>query len=108
MIAGGPVVVLVAALLCAAAAMVTAQKASNVTAFSANYRPETINWDLNAAKVACARLDAGKPLSWRSKYGWTAFCGPVGPVGEAACGHCLNVSLFEYGYISSRHAMNDR
>ncbi|GJN25241.1 hypothetical protein PR202_gb13041 [Eleusine coracana subsp. coracana] len=26
------------------------------------------------------------------KYGWTAFCGPVGPRGQAACGRCLLVT----------------
>ncbi|MBA0618870.1 hypothetical protein Godav_028148 [Gossypium davidsonii] len=35
--------------------------------------------------------DANKPYSWRSKYGWTAFCGPVGPSFPAACGRCLRV-----------------
>ena len=29
------------------------------------------------------------PLSWRSKYGWTAFCGPAGPRGQDSCGKCL-------------------
>ncbi|KDP45697.1 hypothetical protein JCGZ_17304 [Jatropha curcas] len=37
-------------------------------------------------------LGAGKPLAWRQKYGWTAFCGPVGPQGQAACGKCLRVT----------------
>ncbi|KAK8329004.1 hypothetical protein V6Z11_A11G289400 [Gossypium hirsutum] len=27
-----------------------------------------------------------EPYSWRSKYGWTAFCGPVGPSFPADCG----------------------
>ncbi|VAH21654.1 unnamed protein product [Triticum turgidum subsp. durum] len=27
--------------------------------------------------------------AWRSKYGWTAFCGPAGPTGQASCGKCL-------------------
>ncbi|PQQ05636.1 hypothetical protein Pyn_23687 [Prunus yedoensis var. nudiflora] len=44
-------------------------------------RPEQINWDLNAAGVYCSTWDAGsKPLEWRRKFGWTAFCGPVGLV----------------------------
>ncbi|KAF2287713.1 hypothetical protein GH714_002416 [Hevea brasiliensis] len=29
---------------------------------------------------------------WRKKYGWTAFCGPAGPQGQAACGNCLSVT----------------
>ncbi|XWS57692.1 hypothetical protein CRYUN_Cryun09bG0195100 [Craigia yunnanensis] len=31
-------------------------------------------------------------FSWRSKYGSTAFCGPVGPTFPAACGRCLRVT----------------
>jgi hypothetical protein len=31
-------------------------------------------------------------LSWRRKYGWTAFCGPAGPRGRDSCGKCLSVS----------------
>ncbi|PHT81653.1 hypothetical protein T459_14668 [Capsicum annuum] len=27
------------------------------------------------------------------KYGWTAFCGPVGPRGQASCGKCLRISF---------------
>ncbi|VAH21655.1 hypothetical protein VPH35_010546 [Triticum aestivum] len=30
--------------------------------------------------------------AWRSKYGWTAFCGPAGPTGQASCGKCLLVT----------------
>ncbi|GLJ33547.1 hypothetical protein SUGI_0674630 [Cryptomeria japonica] len=26
------------------------------------------------------------------KYGWTAFCGPVGPTGQDSCGKCLLVT----------------
>ncbi|XAR49217.1 hypothetical protein NMG60_11032335 [Bertholletia excelsa] len=37
-----------------------------------------------------------KPLAWRRKYGWTAFRGPVGPTGQAACGKCLRVTLHIY------------
>ncbi|PPS05043.1 hypothetical protein GOBAR_AA15623 [Gossypium barbadense] len=39
----------------------------------------------------CSTWDANKPNSWRSKYGWTAFCGPVGPSFPADCGSCLRV-----------------
>ncbi|KAG8479089.1 hypothetical protein CXB51_028980 [Gossypium anomalum] len=35
---------------------------------------------------------ASNPLAWRQKYGWTAFCGPVGPRGQASCGRCLRVT----------------
>lgn len=84
-------VALVAALLCAAAAMAAAQSASNVRATYNYYNPQNINWDLNTASVYCATWDASQPLSWRSEYGWTAFCGPAGPTGEASCGKCLQV-----------------
>ena len=84
---------LAAVLLCAAAAMAAAQEASGVRATYNFYRPQQNNWDLNAVSAYCATWDAGMPLSWRSKYGWTAFCGPVGPTGEAACGKCLLVSF---------------
>lgn len=40
--------------------------------------------------------DADKPYDWRSKYGWTAFCGPVGPQGQEACGRCLRVRNITY------------
>ncbi|KAL0005543.1 hypothetical protein SO802_013104 [Lithocarpus litseifolius] len=49
-------------------------------------------WNLNAVSAYCSTWDADKPLAWRSKYGWTAFCGPVGPQGQAACGKCLQVT----------------
>ncbi|XP_052135129.1 barwin [Oryza glaberrima] len=88
------VVLLVAAVLCAVVAMATAQEASNVRATYHYYRPAQNNWDLGAPAVSayCATWDANKPLSWRQKYGWTAFCGPVGPRGQAACGKCLRVT----------------
>ncbi|KAI8022918.1 Wheatwin-2 [Camellia lanceoleosa] len=40
----------------------------------------------------CSTCDANKPLVWQSKYGWTAFCGPVGAHGQASCGKCLRVT----------------
>jgi ABC-type glycerol-3-phosphate transport system substrate-binding protein len=83
---------LAAVLLCAAAAMATAQQASGVRATYNFYNPQQNNWDLNAVSAYCATWDASKPLSWRMKYGWTAFCGPAGPTGQAACGQCLLVS----------------
>ena len=85
---------LVAALLLAAAAAASAQQASNVRATYHYYRPAQNNWDLGAPAVSayCATWDASKPLSWRSKYGWTAFCGPAGAHGHAACGRCIRVT----------------
>ncbi|CAH8306085.1 unnamed protein product [Eruca vesicaria subsp. sativa] len=65
------------------------ESASNVHATYNFYNAEKNNYDLMATSVFCATWDAGKPYEWRSKYGWTAFCGPVGPRGLAACGKCL-------------------
>lgn len=70
-----------------------AQSASNVRATYNLYEPEKINWDLNRASTYCATWDASKSLAWRSKYGWTAFCGPVGPRGQESCGKCLRVRV---------------
>ncbi|VAH54186.1 unnamed protein product [Triticum turgidum subsp. durum] len=85
---------LVAALLCAGAAAAAAQQASNVRATYHYYRPAQNGWDLGAPAVSayCSTWDAGKPFSWRSKYGWTAFCGPAGPRGQASCGRCIRVT----------------
>lgn len=69
----------------------SAQSASNVRATYHIYNPEKINWDLKAASAYCSTWDANKPLEWRRKFGWTAFCGPVGPRGQASCGKCLTV-----------------
>ncbi|OWM71694.1 barwin-like [Punica granatum] len=71
-----------------------AQSASNVRATYHYYNPTQNNWDLGAPAVSafCATWDASKPLAWRQKYGWTAFCGPVGPQGQDACGRCLRVT----------------
>ena len=68
------------------------ESASNVRATYHLYNPEQNGWNLNAVSAYCSTWDADKPLAWRSKYGWTAFCGPVGPQGQAACGKCLQVS----------------
>ncbi|KAH9659296.1 Hevein-like preproprotein [Citrus sinensis] len=68
------------------------QSASNVRATYHFYNPEQNGWDLNAVSAYCSTWDANKPLSWRRKYGWTAFCGPVGPRGQASCGKCLRVT----------------
>ncbi|PRQ41815.1 putative rlpA-like protein, double-psi beta-barrel [Rosa chinensis] len=56
------------------------------------YNPQDNNWDLRAVSAYCAKWDADKPLEWRSKYGWTTFCGPAGPTGQEACGKCLLVT----------------
>ncbi|XVF31103.1 hypothetical protein REPUB_Repub16aG0116700 [Reevesia pubescens] len=73
-------------------AFAAAQSASNVRATYHLYNPQNINWDLTAASAFCATWDANRSLEWRSRYGWTAFCGPVGPTGQAACGRCLRVT----------------
>ncbi|KAL2325382.1 hypothetical protein Fmac_024440 [Flemingia macrophylla] len=67
------------------------QSANNVRATYHLYNPQQIGWNLNTASAYCATWDASKPLPWRQKYGWTAFCGPVGPHGRDSCGKCLKV-----------------
>ena len=79
--------------------VVRAQQASNVRATYHYYNPAQNNWDLRAVSAFCATWDADKPLAWRQKYGWTAFCGPAGPTGQAACGKCLLVSAYIYTHI---------
>ncbi|KAI3959906.1 hypothetical protein MKW92_052995 [Papaver armeniacum] len=49
-------------------------------------------WDLNRVSAYCSNWDANKPLAWRQKYPWIAFCGPVGPRGQESCGKCLRVT----------------
>lgn len=56
------------------------------------YNPAQNNWDLLAVSAYCSTYDANKPYSWRSKYGWTAFCGS-GSSFPDACGKCLRVRL---------------
>ncbi|OAY44246.1 pathogenesis-related protein PR-4 [Manihot esculenta] len=73
-------------------AKANSQSASNVRATYHVYNPQQNNWDLTAVSAFCATWDASKPLEWRRKYGWTAFCGPAGPQGQAACGKCLSVT----------------
>ncbi|XWS64711.1 hypothetical protein CRYUN_Cryun05aG0026900 [Craigia yunnanensis] len=53
------------------------ESASNVRATCHFYNPSQNGWDLNAVSAYCSTWDANKPLAWRQKYGWTAFCGPV-------------------------------
>ncbi|KDP23670.1 hypothetical protein JCGZ_23503 [Jatropha curcas] len=76
---------------------VSSQSASNVRATYHYFNPAQNGWDLNAVSAYCAPWDADKPLAWRQKYGWTAFCGPVGPQGQAACGKCLRLTNAETG-----------
>ncbi|KAF7817826.1 pro-hevein [Senna tora] len=68
------------------------ESASNVRATYHYYQPEQHGWDLNAVSAYCSTWDASKSYAWRSKYGWTAFCGPAGPRGQASCGKCLRVT----------------
>ncbi|KAL0552646.1 hypothetical protein IC582_011764 [Cucumis melo] len=75
--------------------LANAQSATNVTATYHLYNPQIINWDYTKANVYCATWDANKPFEWRSRYGWTAFCGPVGPHGQASCGRCTKVTNAE-------------
>ncbi|XP_068340589.1 pathogenesis-related protein PR-4-like [Pyrus communis] len=56
------------------------------------YNPAQINYDLRAVSAFCSTWDADQSYEWRSKYGWTAFCGPAGPRGEDVCGKCLLVT----------------
>ncbi|XP_059648670.1 pathogenesis-related protein PR-4-like [Cornus florida] len=72
--------------------MAIGETASNVKATYHFYNPDQNGWNLTAVSAYCFTWDANKPLAWRSKYGWTAFCGPVGPRGQAACGECLLVT----------------
>ncbi|XP_059076310.1 pathogenesis-related protein PR-4-like [Cryptomeria japonica] len=69
-----------------------AQQATDVRATYNLYNPQNIGWDLNTASIYCTTWDVDKPLDWCMKYGWTAFCGPVGPTEQASCGKCLNVT----------------
>lgn len=76
------------------AVLTTAQSASNIRATYHYYYPQQNNWNLRAVSAYCSTWDADKPLSWRKQYDWTAFCGPVGPRGQASCGRCLRVCRF--------------
>lgn len=79
----------VLSLLCVLA-LASAQSATVRSTYNL-YQPEQHNWDLLAVSAFCATWDADQPFSWRSKYGWTSFCGPAGPQGPDACGKCLKV-----------------
>ncbi|XP_068635816.1 barwin-like [Aristolochia californica] len=84
--------ILLVALLCVAVTTTRAQQASNVRATYHYYNPAQIQWNLYTASAFCSTWDGNKPLSWRQQYGWTAFCGPAGPRGQASCGRCLRVT----------------
>ncbi|KAL6206829.1 hypothetical protein ACLB2K_024075 [Fragaria x ananassa] len=90
--AGTQCVVFLVMLCAAMAGSASAQSATNVRATYHLYNPQDNNWDLRAVSAFCSTWDADKPLEWRSKYGWTAFCGPAGPTGQDACGKCLLVT----------------
>ncbi|KAI3881237.1 hypothetical protein MKW92_003394 [Papaver armeniacum] len=68
------------------------QFAPNVRSTYHYYNPAQNGWDLNRVSAYCSTWDANKPLAWRQKYPWTAFCGPVGPRGQESCGKCLRVT----------------
>lgn len=94
--------VLVMVVVCLALVIgTTAQSASNVRATFNNYNPQNIGYNYYTASVYCATWDGDKPLSFRSQYGWTAFCGPAGPTGQASCGRCLRVSIFCFLFFYS-------
>lgn len=95
----GKMSALVVLMLCMVASA-CAQSASNVRATYHLYNPQNIEWDYLRASVYCATWDANKSLAFRSKYGWTAFCGPVGPTGQESCGKCLRVRIPYYKLIA--------
>ncbi|MED6174551.1 hypothetical protein PIB30_070135 [Stylosanthes scabra] len=97
----------VMSLLCGVVTLAHAQSATNVYASYHLYQPEQHNWDLLAESVICATWDADQPLSWRSKYGWTAFCGPAGDPGEAACGRCLRVTNPSTGAVQIARVVDE-
>ncbi|OEL14313.1 Hevein-like preproprotein [Dichanthelium oligosanthes] len=88
-----PAAVLLALLaaLALASSPASAQGASGVMSTFIAYNAPSVNWELGAVSASCAALDEDKPPEWRSRYWWTAFCGPAGPRGDAACGLCLQV-----------------
>ncbi|XVE89886.1 hypothetical protein DITRI_Ditri20bG0031300 [Diplodiscus trichospermus] len=78
-------------------ASTAAQSASGATAYWTDYNVTENNWDYNAAHVFCASVDGDKPSEWRSRYGWTGYCGKVGSQGKEACGKCLSVTNTDTG-----------
>ena len=86
-------VLFVSIMICGLVGSAWGQSATNVRATYHLYNPQQNNYDLRAVSAYCSTWDADKSLEWRSKYGWTAFCGPAGPTGQAACGRCLSVRI---------------
>ncbi|KAL6654010.1 hypothetical protein ACP70R_007475 [Stipagrostis hirtigluma subsp. patula] len=84
-----------------------AQRVSGVTAMYVAYNAPSVNWDLAAASASCAAQDGDKPREWRSRYWWTAFCGPAGPRGDAACGRCLTVANAATGAQATVRIVDD-
>ncbi|XP_065853361.1 pathogenesis-related protein PR-4 [Euphorbia lathyris] len=84
-------IVLAVALMFAGGELGNCQSGSNVRATYHFYNPAQNGWDLNAVSAYCSTWDASKPLAWRQKYGWTAFCHPT-QQGQSVCGKCLKVT----------------
>lgn len=83
---------LVGLLLCMVVASASAQTATNITAYFFDYNPQKICYNYHNVKPSepeCTEWDAEKPLCWRCKYDWTAYGGPVPPIGQETCGKCL-------------------
>ncbi|KAE8721449.1 Pathoproteinsis-related protein PR-4 [Hibiscus syriacus] len=66
---------------------------SNVKADFSNYNPEENKWAY-PSHAECAAKDGDKPLEWRKRYGWTAYCGKYYKASnpEENCGKCLKVT----------------
>ncbi|XP_039063420.1 pathogenesis-related protein PR-4-like [Hibiscus syriacus] len=68
--------------------------AENATAYYASYKVIENHWSLTNVGVYCSQFPeyANNPFEWRSKYYWTAFCGPEIPKPQSRCGLCLKVT----------------
>ncbi|XP_039039229.1 pathogenesis-related protein PR-4-like [Hibiscus syriacus] len=66
----------------------------DATAYWTDYNVIENEWSLKKVGVYCSQFPeyAYKPLEWRSKYCWTAFCGPEIPKPQSRCGLCLKVT----------------
>jgi hypothetical protein len=98
---------LTALLASSSAPSASAQRASGVTATYVAYNAPSVNWELGAVSASCAVWDEDKPPEWRSRYWWTAFCGPAGPRGDAACGRCLAVTNTATGAQATVRIVDD-
>ncbi|KAH7543256.1 hypothetical protein FEM48_Zijuj02G0165200 [Ziziphus jujuba var. spinosa] len=83
---------LVVLMMCMVASA-SAQSASNVRA-TYHCTIHRISIGTITLPASTATWDANKPLEWRRQYGWTAFCGPVGPRGQESCGKCLRMQIY--------------